>query len=677
MDVTTLRAATAVAIFGGWTMAEEAGLRNVWRTDGDRMTFAGADMTVEAQLPTGFRSLKIRGHEFLHAGDGFAGVTFRRPDGTFVTTFTSVDNTAHDTTQARKGAVADGVFLLSFITGWSLPRFEVYAGFNDAASHDVVWLFGDGVRALRMANPGGAISLARPMVTPGSKPGTTLEGKDVAVVHESGVVLRIGKASGLRATVMKAPDGSQRLAVVVPCQGMAANSILCEVDVHNGSDALTVFPQFSVSSPTMGEGDLGYKPQSHGQWALYAKDAELDYAIQFGWLGKAPFQGKAIVEARHALRRGTPLHLEAAPEKTGDGTYRAVLHPRFTEPGVNEVNVHLVDAQGVVLMTERLRILYDWPAYAPTYHTPPDFQAFWDATLAELQTVPLEPKSEGILFADDPDWTFEHVSFAAWKGQRIHACLYRPKSAQGPLPVLVTAHPGTLGFGENHRADGVYGSKVKADPRFVTIVPLIRGYEPDAKDVPFNQPWWGPLDNRDDYVARGWYCAMVRALDYLATRPEIADLTRVVAKGGSQGGALALVTAALDPRVSLCVADCPSNCMLHDALDFRNYATFGPTAGQVPAGQTLDDLKRTLSYYDPANLAPRIRCPTVVHVNIGDLTVHAMGGLGVFKNLTGLAEDRKWFFPGVNGHYHAGARAGGAKAAELIKALVGDEPSKP
>ncbi len=672
-DVRHLAGLAATLCIVGLAMAETERLepRNYWAVQGDQMTFAGADLTMAARLPSGFYSLKIRGQEFLQADERLGGILFRKPDGTFVSTFTSLDNISHDARQGRKGQVADGVFLLAVTTAWSLPRFELYAGFNDTADHDVVWIFGDGVRALRAVVPGQPLSNARQIVMRTQPAGTKLACKELVAVHDSGLVLRIGMPSGLSAAVIAMPDGANRLAAVIPCKGMAANSIACEVDVNNGTDALTVFPRFEVRSPTLGAGDPGYRPQSHGNWALYEKDAQLDYEIAFDWLGSKPFPGRAVVEARHALGRGQPLHLSAVPEKTGVTSYRAVLHPKFAEPGVNEVNVFLQDDAGVVLMTERLRILYDWPSYKPSYLAPPDLKAFWDATLAELKTVPLEPKVEATLFKDDPEWEFQHVSFNGWKGRRIHACLYVPKAAARPLPVTITAHPGTLGFGVNHRPDGVYGSKVKNDPRFVTIVPLIRGYAPDAPDVPFNQPWWGPLESRDDYIARSWFCAMVRALDYLATRPELADLTRVVAKGGSQGGALALVTAALDPRVKLCLSDSPANCMHHDVLTPGTYGTFGPTAGQVPAGQTLDDLKRTLSYYDPAHLAPWIACPTVIHLTVGDLTVHSMGGLGVYKNLTGLKDDQKWFLPGVNGHFHAGSAAGGQKSAELIDALIG------
>jgi hypothetical protein len=63
----------------------------------------------------------------------------------------------------------------------------------------------------------------------------------------------------------------------------------------------------------------------------------------------------------------------------------------------------------------------------------------------------------------------------------------------------------------------------------------------------------------------------------------------------------------------------------------------------------------------------------VVHQNVGDLTVHSMGALGAYKNLTSLPGDRKWFKPGVNGHYHAGSREGAKLAKKLVDQLLAGE----
>ena len=641
---------------------------NYWSLDGDRLEFASAELAITAQLPKGFSSLRIKGGEYLAAGPGRGGMTFRRPDGTYVTGYTEVGNLSHD--QSRQGQVADGMFLLQVKTQFSLPDFEIYAGFNDPQPHDLVLFMGDAVRALRVAPRGNAIMNAPQVVLSGIK-GAAFKAREVAAVHENGTALRLAFTNEMTIGTLPGADGQPRLAIIIPCKGNAANTIACRIEAMSGADALTVCPILKVDSPTMGQGDPGFGPGC-GYWALYERGAQVDYTLDFAWLGGQAFPGRFVVEARHAL--GQPhFRLEAKPEKVsetnGVAQYKATIRPEFKLAGVSECNFFLVDGSGVVLWADRLRFMYDWPSYRPTYNTPADLKEFWDGTLAELAKLPLEPKIEESLFKDDPEWEFQHVSFNGWAGKRYHALLYIPKKAAKPLPVLITAHPGTLGFGINHRPDGVYGSQVKCDPRFVTIVPLIRGYEPDAKDIPFNQPWWGPLESREVHAARAWFTTMVRALDYMATRPDIADMKRVVSSGGSQGGALALATAALDKRVKLCIADSPSNSMLNDSARPGTYSSFGPTAGQVPPGQTPDQFLRTLSYFDPANLAPWIKCPTVIHLTVGDLTVHSMGGLGIYKNLTGLKDDQKWFFPGVYGHAHCGSAAGGAKAKELMQKL--------
>ena len=140
------------------------------------------------------------------------------------------------------------------------------------------------------------------------------------------------------------------------------------------------------------------------------------------------------------------------------------------------------------------------------FRSPDDFATYWQETLKELRATPLEPTTQRVKeFEDHPTHELYEVSFNSYKGKRVYALLYVPKNAKLPLPAIITAHPGTTGFNLNKRPDGVYGSKITFDPRFVVIAPLIRGHKPDAADIPFNNPWWGPLDNRDDYVARSWY----------------------------------------------------------------------------------------------------------------------------------------------------------------------------
>ncbi len=428
-------------------------MKNYWSVDGEQMTFNSTDMTIDARLPYGFDSLQVQGQEFLQGGKGYGGIVFRKADGSFVTRFNDINNLSHDMLQGRRGSLADGMYLLSVTTAWSLPHFAIYAGYNNTENADLILFCSPDVRALRLVEPDQPISFSQRNVLQGAQPGAFLQGDTVAIVHDSGVVLRISH-SPLSIGVMNAPDGTPHLAVIIPLKGLAANTIDCAYDLNSRSDALLMLPRLAVDSPTMGNADPGYKPQSNGYWTLYEKGAKLDYTVTFDWLGNAPFTGSMVTQARFALGQQY-LHLETKPEKVseqnGIASYRAVAHPQFTMPGVSDVDVHLQDNDGVVLMTERLRIMYDWPSYQAKYNPQPDMKQFWDHTLAELAKIPLEPKTEEVLFKDDPNWEFLHVSFNGWQGKRIHACLYIPKNTKRPLPVWITAHPGTLGFEANHR----------------------------------------------------------------------------------------------------------------------------------------------------------------------------------------------------------------------------------
>jgi cephalosporin-C deacetylase-like acetyl esterase len=179
------------------------------------------------------------------------------------------------------------------------------------------------------------------------------------------------------------------------------------------------------------------------------------------------------------------------------------------------------------------------------------------------------------------------------------------------------------------------------------------------------------MDSREEYVARDWYAALVRTNDYLASRPDLADMTRIVVAGGSQGGAFAIVTAALDPRVAYCFADCPAMGLPHEMM--KHYMSYGPSRGQAPPGIEVEELERLLSYYDPVNFAPYITCPTHVGSNIGDITVHSMGPLAIYKNLTGLKSDQKAFHAGFT-HMHGSGFGLAENQKQILDGLASSPP---
>lgn len=122
----------------------------------------------------------------------------------------------------------------------------------------------------------------------------------------------------------------------------------------------------------------------------------------------------------------------------------------------------------------------------------------------------------------------------------------------------------------------------------------------------------------EEYVYVGAYMDCIRAVDFLASRPEI-DPSRIGVEGESQGGGLSFATAALDQRIAFCAPDIP---WLGDWIGYlaasdwpRNHY---PELIERFPGLTLGDINRVLSYVDTMNLADRIRCPVLMSVGLQD-----------------------------------------------------------
>ena len=113
------------------------------------------------------------------------------------------------------------------------------------------------------------------------------------------------------------------------------------------------------------------------------------------------------------------------------------------------------------------------------------------------------------------------------------------------------------------------------------------------------------LDSRDDYYMKHVYLGLVRAIDFLTSLPEW-DGKNVAVQGGSQGGALSLVAAALDSRVTLCCANHPA---LADMAAYREKGRTGGYPHMQRIGVLNERTEKTLQYYDVVNFARHISCP--------------------------------------------------------------------
>ena len=127
------------------------------------------------------------------------------------------------------------------------------------------------------------------------------------------------------------------------------------------------------------------------------------------------------------------------------------------------------------------------------------------------------------------------------------------------------------------------------------------------------------------------YTGLVRCIDLLTSLPEW-DGRNVAVQGGSQGGALALVAAGLDERVTQCVVN-------HPALsDMAAYLERGRTGG-YPHFCRIDGLldgrtAETLAYFDVVNFARHVKAPVYMTWGYNDNTCPPTTSYAVWNTLS-------------------------------------------
>jgi cephalosporin-C deacetylase len=249
--------------------------------------------------------------------------------------------------------------------------------------------------------------------------------------------------------------------------------------------------------------------------------------------------------------------------------------------------------------------------YAGTNPKPSDFDEFWDRGIAEMAALGTkaewEPDSFGTPYAECGHLTFTGIGEA-----RIHARLARPRASDSPGPGLLWFH-------------GLGSSAVE----WVSMLPYVaagfavaamdcRGQGGRSRDVGGTG---GPTLR--GHIVRGLEDAPERMLYrniFLDTAQlarivmalETVDADRVAAVGRSQGGALTLACAALEPRIFRAAPVYPYLCdyrrvydidLARDAYgELRDWFRY-----RDPRHRREAEIFERLGYIDAQHLCPRIR----------------------------------------------------------------------
>ena len=269
---------------------------------------------------------------------------------------------------------------------------------------------------------------------------------------------------------------------------------------------------------------------------------------------------------------------------------------------------------------------------------PADFDEYWDRALAEMRA--LDPQTELVphplktSFAECFD-----LYFTGAGGARVHAKLLRPKNAPAPHPALVMFH----GYGSN---SGDWSGKLGYVAQGYSVAALdVRGQGGLSQDVGGTTGRTasghfirGVDDAPEKMLFRQVFLDCAQLAGIVMAMPDV-DAGRVGAAGGSQGGALTVACAALEPRIKKAAATFPF------LSDYKRVWEMDLAAGAYqeirdyfrtfdPRHEREDEVWTRLGYVDIQHLAPRIRAEMLMPVGLMDTVCPPSTQFAAYNKIT-------------------------------------------
>jgi cephalosporin-C deacetylase len=260
--------------------------------------------------------------------------------------------------------------------------------------------------------------------------------------------------------------------------------------------------------------------------------------------------------------------------------------------------------------------------YAGRNPRPGDFDEYWSRALSDLAAVDAKPE----LVPARVEASFAecfHLYFTGVGGARVHAKYLRPKQRAARGPALLEFHGYTNNSGDfapklnwvaagfavaslDCRGQGGLSEDVGGVRGTTHSGHIIRGLEDRPEALLFRQIF---LDTAE--LAR------------IVMSFEEVDPDRVGARGASQGGALTLACAALEPRIRRIAPVYPflSDYQRVWEMDLAKdaYHELGSFFRRHdPTHERVDEWFRRLGYIDVQHLAPRIRAEVMMAIGLMD-----------------------------------------------------------
>lgn len=337
-----------------------------------------------------------------------------------------------------------------------------------------------------------------------------------------------------------------------------------------------------------------------GGWVFYSPDRPMIEVVATN-NGKAP--ETEVLWLTVATDDNRPLHTLVHEVAIGAGE-SAKTRFSFTVPAPGFYRCTLTD--GARAEIKKFNIGYEPEFIVSPGDAQPDLREFWDKARAELKDVAPEYELRLLPEKSTKVRNVYLVKMKSLGGETISGHYLTP-TKKGKYPAIISY----MGYGSEPWHPDV------DNPDQVDFVLSVRGQGINQPENKYGDWITYGLDDKDNYYYRGAFMDLVRAIDFVSSRPEVRQ-DAIFAEGGSQGGAFTLAACALDDRI--CAA-APTIPFLSDYPDYFRIVSW-PRDPVLQKQQELKisdaDLYRTLSYFDIKNLAPWITCPIIMAVGLQD-----------------------------------------------------------
>lgn len=302
----------------------------------------------------------------------------------------------------------------------------------------------------------------------------------------------------------------------------------------------------------------------------------------------------------------------------------------------------------VALMPALDKPLADLREYYGISPKPGDFDEYWAAGLAELDGVDPKPKLEKTEAISPRNAEAFDLWFTGVGGARIYAKYVRPKKA-------TKAHAAVLEFHGYAGDSGDWQTKLALAGEGLSVASMdVRGQGGRSEDVGGVQGSTlrghfvrGLEDSPEKLLFRSIFLDTVQLARVVASFDEV-DADRLGTMGLSQGGALSLACASLEPRIKRCVSIYPflsdyrrvwEMDLAKDAYEelrvhFRRFD---------PQHKREQEIFTRLGYIDVKNLAPRIKASVLMGISLMDPICPPSTQFAAFNNIS--SEKESVIFP--------------------------------